>query len=129
MNALKSGARSLLEIQVGQQKIHDQTSRTAGRIVVSLQHVAQGHYVLGSFQRVIIVGILTQGNSACSELLITFAVAHANAPPTIALQQDQRSGKGKELGSLPLAACHRLLTESNMLSGFQLQNLWIKANS
>jgi hypothetical protein len=47
---------------------------------------------------------LTQGNSACSELLITFAVANANAPPTIALQQDQRPGKGKELGSLPLIA-------------------------
>ncbi len=86
--SLKSGAGNLLEIQVCQQKIHDQASRTAGRIAVSLQHVAQCNHIFSSFQRVIIVRIFAQMDPAGTKLLITFAIPHTYASPIIALQQD-----------------------------------------
>ena len=80
---------NLLEIQVRQQKIHDQARRTAGRIAVPLQQVAQQHHIFGSFQRIVVVRIFTQVNSAGPKLLITLTIADAYASPVIALQQDQ----------------------------------------
>ena len=89
MNVTEQGVGGLLEVQVGQQKIHHHAGRAPGGIAMALQHVAQGHYIVGGFERVIVVGIFTQMNSAGAKLLVAFAVAHPHAPPIIALQEDQ----------------------------------------
>ena len=93
MNVLKSGLSSLLEVQVGQQKIHHHAGRTPGGIAMPLQHIAQRHHIFGGFERVIIVGIFPQMNSAGPKLLVPFAVAHTHAPPIIALQENQRTAE------------------------------------
>jgi hypothetical protein len=47
---------------------------------------------------------LTESDANSSELLITLAISHPNAPPAIAVQQEDRPGKGEALGTQLLAA-------------------------
>ena len=104
MDVLKCVVGSLVEIQVGHYKIHHQARRTTGRITVRLEHIPHSNDILGSFQRVVVVRIFTQLNSAGPKLLIAFAVPHADASPIIALQDDERSGKRETSNHLLLAA-------------------------
>src|SRR6185503_12582800 len=89
MNLLKSTIRSLLEVQVGQKKVHHHAGWTPGSIAMPLQHVPKRNYILRIFERVIIVRIFTQMNSAGAKLLVPFTVAHPHAAPIIALQENQ----------------------------------------
>src|SRR5882724_5167244 len=54
-----------------------------------LQKVAQRYHVFSSFERIVVVRIFTQVNSAGPKQLITLAVANAHTSPVVAVQEDK----------------------------------------
>src|SRR6185312_13446126 len=103
--------RSLLEVQVGQKKVHHHAGWTPGSIAMPLQHVPKRNYILRIFERVIIVRIFTQMNSAGAKLLVPFTVAHPHAAPIIALQENQGTREPEVANLGPRAPCFPLVNE------------------
>jgi len=81
------------KIEIGEDEIHHQASRPPGRVAMPLQQVANSNYVVNGFQRIEVIRMLPQPNPAGAKPIVTFAIAHTNPAPVVALDQNQGSGK------------------------------------
>src|SRR5690349_24498670 len=64
-----------------------------------LENLIKLGHVVGSFERVVVVRLLTERQPGGVKLVPPFAIAHAHSTPIVALQQKHGTIEGKSCGS------------------------------